>query len=147
MPKLIFRPPVVTIDRKHRQLTLWQIRRLKGYWPAFAWPVTIGMKGHETPTGLYFVEWKTKTPDWKAPDSDWVLPPKVPGHVYEFDDPLNPFAGGFISFSSRDGVGIHGTKFPPETGTAASHGCVRMEVESLLKLYKRLPLGAPVFVY
>lgn len=142
-------PTVVTIDREGFRLTLWTLKRNR-YKLRRSYPIAVGMLGHETPTGLYFVETKTHRPKWKVPDSPWVLehdPPLVPGTIYEFDDPINPFAGGFISIDSLDGVGIHGTKFQPRVGEAVSHGCIRMGLHNLLDLYRRVPIGAPVFVY
>jgi len=138
--------PIVTINRSAFTLTFWRLDKTNRFRQVREFPIAIGQIGHETPTGMYFVESKTHHPDWKAPDSDWV-PEEERNHIFPFDDPRNPFAGGFISIDSQDGVGIHGTKFEPQVGQAVSHGCIRMEVPSLLWLYNRLPNYSPVFIY
>jgi len=143
---MLKRPPIVTINRADFALTFWRLDRNGTYKNVRQFPIAVGKLGHETPTGMYFVEGKTLHPDWKAPDADWV-PEEDRGKIFVFTDPKNPFAGGFISIDSKDGVGIHGTKFNPDVGNAVSHGCIRMEVEALLWLYKRLPEGSPVFIY
>ena len=143
---MILLRPVLEVDRDERELRLW-LPRLRRYSIKRRWPITVGMLGHETPTGVYSVEWKTRTPDWRAPDADWVLPPERRGKVFPFGSPGNPFAGGFISFSKLDGVGFHGVNFDPKLGTASSHGCVRMDVADLDELWPRAKTGTLVFVY
>ena len=46
----------------------------------------------------------------------------------------------------RDGIGIHGTGQDWSIGTRASHGCIRMHVDDVIALYKRVPLGTPVLI-
>jgi lipoprotein-anchoring transpeptidase ErfK/SrfK len=95
---------------------------------------------------MYFIDVKNRTPDWLAPDADWV-PAEMRGKIIPFEDPINPFAGGFISFDKPRGLGFHGTKFEPQVGTMASHGCIRMVTEDLVNFYYKVAIGTPVFVY
>lgn len=146
---ILIRTKFITVDRDIFLLTLWRFKKGR-YRPQRVYPIAVGMLGHETPTGMKLVESKTRTPKWKVPDSDWVRehdPPLVPGTIYDFEDPINPFAGGFISIDSREGIGIHGTKFEPRVGEAVSHGCIRMGVHNLKDLYGRVPVGTPVFIH
>jgi len=138
-------PKIIIIDTAGFQLQLWRLR-LNTYTVELARQITLGQLGHETPTGLYFIESKTRKPDWKAPNADWV-PEEMRGQILKFDDPKNPFAGGFMSIANTDGVGIHGTKFDPQLGTLSSHGCIRMNVNDFVDLYKKAGLGIPVFIY
>jgi lipoprotein-anchoring transpeptidase ErfK/SrfK len=108
--------------------------------------VAIGALGHETPPGMYFIEAKNRKPDWRAPNADWV-PEEKRGKIIKYDDPSNPFAGGFMSIANTDGVGIHGTKFEPQLGTKASHGCIRVSLDTIDKLIGSVALGTPVFIY
>ena len=44
------------------------------------------------------------------------------------------------------GVGFHGTDNPGSIGSAASHGCVRMHVRDVVRLYEWVHIGTPVYV-
>jgi lipoprotein-anchoring transpeptidase ErfK/SrfK len=138
-------PIIVTIDRERFRLTLWKMKRNR-FVRKHRWEIAVGAVGHDTPAGMYFVSGKSRTPDWLAPDSDWV-PVEMRGKVFPIDNPHNPFEGGFISLGGSDGVGIHGVKFDPQLGTRASHGCIRMATDSFLRIYDALPMGTPVFIY
>lgn len=125
------------------------------------YPCTVGAVGTATPGGAYKITYKTPTPDWKVPDSvvsDNVKPGDiVPFYIrddagelvldeggFPIENPENPFAGGFVSI--YDGVGLHATKFPPQTGTRASHGCIRLELDDFLELYRRVEIGTPIYI-
>ena len=45
-----------------------------------------------------------------------------------------------------DGAGIHGTDDVASLGTAASHGCVRMSIPDVIKLYDQVPVGTPIYI-
>ena len=45
-----------------------------------------------------------------------------------------------------NGVGIHGTGEPGSIGSRASHGCIRMSVPDVKRLYERVPVGALVMI-
>src|SRR4051794_26909618 len=141
-------PQLFVVDREKRTLDIyqWSLRRRR-YLKRKTFPVTVGKLGHDTPHGLYFVEGKSRTPDWVVPkDPDY--PSERWGMVYKFGEPGNPFNGGFISLHGKEtGVGIHGTSFDPMVGTASSHGCVRMRTEDLLKIYDRASINTPVYLH
>lgn len=132
------------VDRSRFRLRVWKMSGNE-YVREFAFDVAVGAVGHTTPAGLYTVNSKSRTPDWLAPNAEWV-PEELRGQVLPFEDPHNPFAGGFIGFG-HEGVGFHGTKFDPQIGTRASHGCIRMRVEDIEKMYDRIAYNTPVFVY
>jgi lipoprotein-anchoring transpeptidase ErfK/SrfK len=44
------------------------------------------------------------------------------------------------------GDGIHGTDEPGSIGSAASHGCIRMLVDDVIRLYDVTPIGTPAYV-
>ena len=46
-----------------------------------------------------------------------------------------------------DGVGVHGTDARGSIGTNASHGCIRMLIEDVKKLYDQVPVGTPIFIH
>lgn len=141
-------PVLVTVNRDDFTVRIY---KLKGnqYALGFILPCAIGAVGHTTPAGLYYVDAKNRKPDWLAPNADWV-PEEKRGKIFKFDDPTNPFLGGFISLAGNaagEGIGFHGTKFDPQLGTRASHGCIRMDVASLDIMFKKVPMGTPVFIY
>jgi lipoprotein-anchoring transpeptidase ErfK/SrfK len=138
-------PKIITIDKDKFELRLWRIVGPR-YQTELKRMVALGQIGNETPPGMYFIDVKNRKPDWRAPNSDWVAP-EMRGKIVPFASEKNPFAGGFISFDSQRGLGIHGTKFDPQLGTLASHGCVRMAVDDLVDLYNKVSVGTPVFVY
>lgn len=142
---LRLQPKLITVDRSAFQMSLWKMTGGR-YHLKETFQIAVGQVGYETPVGMYFVEGKSTTPDWRAPYSPWV-PEEDRGVLFPIDDPKNPFAGGFISIGDTDGVGFHGTKFDPKLGQAVSHGCIRMAVEDFNRLYDRVPQGTPVFIH
>ncbi len=139
-------PKLISVDRAGFRATVW---RMKGnrYVVERAYQIAVGRAGHATPAGAYFVELKQRPPTWVPPNADWV-PPDMVGKPVAPDDPHNPLRGAFIGLAGGEGIGFHGV--PPEEeatlGTAASHGCLRMRVDGVLDLYRRVGLGTPVFI-
>lgn len=141
-------PRLIVVDRERFQLDIyWWRLRDRRYALRGSFPVAVGKLGSETPHGLYFIESKSRTPDWRMPpDPDY--PEDQWGHIFKFGAPGNPFAGGFLSLhGEEDGIGIHGTVFDPQVGTAVSHGCIRMRTEEFLKIYNRVSVGTPVYLH
>ena len=46
----------------------------------------------------------------------------------------------------HDGQGIHGTADLASLGTAASHGCIRMSVPAVKRLFREVKVGTPLFL-
>jgi len=44
------------------------------------------------------------------------------------------------------GVLIHGTSNDGSIGTSASHGCMRMHMPEVIKLFDMVPVGTPVYI-
>jgi hypothetical protein len=129
-------PWVITIDRRSFELRLFRrLRRVKTY------AVGIGRVGYSTPKGLYRIQNKAVNPPWNVPDEPWagrlrgkVIPP----------GPDNPIKARWLGIV--DGAGIHGTAEEASIGTRASHGCIRMRIPEVKQLYRRVPVGTPVYV-
>lgn len=141
-------PRLIVVDREERRLDVysWSLRKRR-YFRTATFLITVGKVGSKTPHGLYFVQGKSRTPDWKTPAND-DYPKEQWGIVYKFGQPGNPFDGGFISLAGREsGIGLHGTSFDPKIGTASSHGCVRMRTRDLLKIYELCKVGTPVYLH
>jgi lipoprotein-anchoring transpeptidase ErfK/SrfK len=131
-------PVVVTIDRGNFRLSLFKkLKRTKTY------PIAVGQVGLETPAGLYKIQTKAVNPAWHDPDSDWAG--DLAGQVIPGGAPNNPLKARWLGV--YDGVGVHGTDARGSIGTNASHGCIRMLVEDVEKLYDQVPVGTPIFIH
>ncbi|GCL38469.1 MAG: L,D-transpeptidase [Sphaerospermopsis kisseleviana] len=103
-----------------------------------SYPIAIGKKGWETPTGSFQVIHKEHHPIWKHP---------ITGKIYEAgtDSPLGDRWIGFWS-DGRNEIGFHGTPDTDLIGAAVSHGCLRMRNPDVRMLYEQVDLGTPVLV-
>jgi lipoprotein-anchoring transpeptidase ErfK/SrfK len=54
--------------------------------------------------------------------------------------------GAAVLGLDRGNYAIHGTNDPSSIGGYVSHGCIRMHNEDILDLYRRVPIGANVYV-
>jgi hypothetical protein len=84
--------------------------------------IAVGKDGHPTPRGEFMVRKIVWNPSWVPPDSKWAegKTAKGPGH------PGNPMKLVKIFFKEPDYY-IHGTGDLESLGSAASHGCLRMD--------------------
>lgn len=88
------------------------------------YPVAVGKKLTNTPTGSYSIISKIVNPTWFPP---WDESPVSSG-------PHNPLGYRWIGFYSD--YGIHGNNDPASIGTLASAGCVRMFEKDAEELFK-----------
>jgi lipoprotein-anchoring transpeptidase ErfK/SrfK len=135
----------IYIDRDNYWLYHYQRRGNNPRFKVTRFPIAVGAIGDATPAGAYYIDAKTRTPDWLIPKHE-DYDPTLWGTIVPFSDPKNPFFGGFLSLSDEGGVGIHGTRFNPMVGTRASHGCIRVRSEDIEFIYKHSPLGSPVII-
>lgn len=86
------------------------------------YPVAIGKDAHPTPTGVFNVRKLVWNPAWVPPDAKWAAGkrPAAPGASH------NPMKMVKIFFKEPDYY-IHGTGATESLGSAASHGCLRMD--------------------
>ena len=103
-----------------------------------SYPVAIGKKGWETPTGNFKVTQMIKDPVWQNPWNGKIVPAS----------PKGPIGERWIGFWSdgKNTIGFHGTPTLKSLGTAASHGCVRMRNEDVKVLFEVVTPGLPVVV-
>jgi L,D-transpeptidase catalytic domain len=93
--------------------------------------VTVGAAGSDTPPGRFAI---TDALDFGASPFYGCCALALSGHQSK----LPPgWLGG-------DRLAIHGT--PGPVGYAASHGCIRATDATMRTLFRRIPLGTPVFV-
>ncbi|MDB9311218.1 L,D-transpeptidase [Aphanizomenon sp. CS-733/32] len=103
-----------------------------------SYPIAIGKKGWETPTGNFKVIHKEHDPIWRHP---------ITGAVFEggTDSPLGDRWIGFWS-DGRNEIGFHGTPNVDLVGAAVSHGCLRMRNSDVRMLYSQVSIGTSVTV-
>ncbi len=107
-----------------------------------SYPVAIGKKGWETPTGTFSVIEMIKDPVWENPWNGKIVP----------SGPNGPIGERWIGFTkdakTRDTIGFHGTPKSKENllGQAVSHGCVRMRNADVKALFEIVQVGIPVVV-
>jgi hypothetical protein len=129
--------PIVTVSKADRRARLFNhLRQIRSY------RVAVGQPAWPTPEGLFHVQSKTVNPAWSVPNSSWAG--SQGGQTIPGGAPGNPLKARWIGFAS--GVGFHGTDNPGSIGSAASHGCVRMYVSDVVRLYEWVHIGTPVYV-
>ncbi len=103
-----------------------------------SYPVAIGKPGWETPTGNFKVIQLVENPKWQNPWTGEVMPA----------GPNTALGLRWIGFwtDGKDTIGFHGTPTVESIGYAASHGCVRMYNEDVVKLFQKVQVGTEVVV-
>ena len=128
---------VLIVQRSAFRLRLYKHLKL-----STTYPIAVGQVGLETPAGQYSIANKAINPAWHVPNSEWAG--KLAGKVIPGDDPTNPIKARWLGI--YDGVGIHGTSDDASIGSNASHGCIRMHVADVEKLYDQVPVGTAVYI-
>ena len=103
-----------------------------------SYPVAVGKKGWETPTGNFQVIQKVKDPVWQNPWNGKIIPASLNG----------PIGIRWIGFwtDGKNTIGFHGTPGEHLLGQAVSHGCVRMKNKDVVALFEMIEPGTPVIV-
>jgi lipoprotein-anchoring transpeptidase ErfK/SrfK len=129
-------PRFILIDRTRFRLRFYKRLRL-----VRTHVIAVGRVGFDTPAGLYRVQNKAIDPVWNVPDKPWAGPlagRRIP------PGPENPIKARWLGI--YDGAGIHGTDETWSLGSRASHGCIRMAIPQVKRLYSQVPVGTPVYV-
>lgn len=106
------------------------------------YPVAIGARTWETPTGKFTLVRKVIDPAW--------LPPRAMVEregIPQFRVPpgkTNPLGDRWMGWSAPE-VGFHSTPQVETIGQYASHACVRLYPESAHALFKRVSVGTPIY--
>ncbi|MCZ2202170.1 L,D-transpeptidase [Cylindrospermopsis raciborskii] len=123
----------VVVDLSDRRVYVYRYDQVMA-----SYPIAVGKKGWETPTGTFKVIHKEHHPIWKHP---------ITGKIFEAgtDSPLGDRWIGFWS-DGKNEIGFHGTPNKDLIGGAVSHGCLRMRNPDVRMLYEQVDLGTPVSV-
>ena len=117
-------PTRLEVDLSERKMYLYHDERVVN-----SYDVAVGEPEHPTPSGNFQIDRIEWNPDWVPPNSEWAEDEERK----EPDDPDNPMVGAKLFFKYPDYY-IHGTNAQHTLGTAASHGCVRMDPERVKDL-------------
>lgn len=102
------------------------------------YPIAIGKRGWETPTGSFQVLSKEKNPVFKSFRTGQLI---YPGS----DNPLGVRWIG-IWTDGKTQLGFHGTNQEELLGQAVSHGCIRMRNQDVTAMFDQVNLGTTVVV-
>ncbi len=130
-------PTVLAVDRDAKVLRLYKDLKL-----AKRYTIAVGKAGTETAAGRYKIVEKDVDPTWHAPNKAWAG--ELAGQTIPPGDPRNPLEARWMGF--HNGQGIHGTTDVNSLGTAASHGCIRMAVPDVKRLFREVEVGTPLFL-
>ncbi len=128
---------VITIDQ-----SAFKLRLFKNLKVVRTYGVAVGQSGYPTPNGRFAIQSKQVNPTWSVPNSPWAG--ELAGSSVAGGSAANPLKARWMGVSGS--VGIHGTGQGYSIGSRASHGCIRMHVPDVIKLFARTPIGAPVLI-
>jgi lipoprotein-anchoring transpeptidase ErfK/SrfK len=119
-------PLRLAVDMSDREL-----RAFIGEQEVANYTVAVGKDKNPTPRGTFTIRKTIWNPAWVPPNEKRAKgkTPKAPGH------PENPMKRVKMFFKEPDYY-IHGTGDDDSLGTAASHGCLRMNEEQVTELAK-----------
>jgi L,D-transpeptidase YbiS len=99
----------------------------------------------DTPRGRFQVLSRTERPVWRKPDWAFVEEgqpiPTNAAERFEYGT-LGEYALYF-----GNGYMIHGTLYERLLGRSVTHGCIRLGREDLRKVWAKVPIGTPIFIY
>jgi lipoprotein-anchoring transpeptidase ErfK/SrfK len=130
-------PPIeavnIVLKLKERKVYVYQGERILA-----TYPVAVGRKGRETPTGEWQIMETLVNPGWTNFNTGAVVPP----------GPKNPMGTRWIAFwtDGLDTIGFHGTPDVKSVGKAVSNGCVRMYNKDVQAMYALVKVGTIVRV-
>jgi L,D-transpeptidase YbiS len=98
-----------------------------------------------TPRGIFKVTSKLADPWWRKPD--WAFIEENESIPADPSQRLDPEMLGEYALGFGNDYYIHGTIYERLLGVSVTHGCVRVGSEELKKLYDRVTIGTPVYIF
>jgi lipoprotein-anchoring transpeptidase ErfK/SrfK len=120
----------VVVDVDRRRVSLLRNGRVRRQWRA-----VVGAPGTPTPRGLFAIGERVRQPDSSGFVGSWAL------HLTAYSQVLDNYGGG------PGTIGIHGrggASLRDPLGSAASHGCIRIDNGAVAFLAGRALEGTPV---
>ncbi len=99
----------------------------------------------DTPRGHFRVVGKVANPVWLRPDWSFI----EEGEPIPKDPAKRAMANvlGDYAIAFGDGFFIHGTLYTRLLGASVTHGCIRVDDNTLKKLYVAAQPGTPIWIY
>jgi lipoprotein-anchoring transpeptidase ErfK/SrfK len=121
------------LNLKKRRVFVYQGQKIIA-----SYPVAIGRRGWETPTGQFRVIQMVREPVWEHPFTGQLVP----------SGKNNPLGARWIGFwtDGANFIGFHGTPQENLIGQAVSHGCVRMRDQDIKALFEKVKIGTSAIV-
>lgn len=104
-------------------------------------PIACGSNGHPSPPGIWKIASKQKNPVWRNPGTAWAkgMPAYYP------PGPNNPLGTRALRLNAS-AVAIHGTTATGSIGRSVSHGCIRMRMPDVERLFDMVEVNTLVYV-
>ena len=99
----------------------------------------------ETPRGYFRVLGKVSDPVWIRPD--WAFIEEGEAIPKDRASREVPDVLGDYALAFGDGYFIHGTLYTRMLGSSVTHGCIRVDDESLKRIYQTAQHGTPIWIY
>lgn len=133
LPEITVRETHLVIRLNERRVYVYQDNQ-----PLNSYPIAVGKKGWETPTGKFQILQMLVHPSWQHPWNGQIVPP----------GPNNPLGQRWIGFwtDGERAIGFHGTPNEELIGQAVSHGCIRMRNNDVRALFDQVTIGTTVIV-
>jgi len=103
--------------------------------------IAIGDEIDPSLLGEFRVGAKRTNPAWYVPAAIRAKKPELPAVVPPGEE--NPLGDRWMTIGNTS-YGIHGTNNAWSIGRQATHGCIRMYNDEVIRLYDRVPTGTPV---
>jgi L,D-transpeptidase ErfK/SrfK len=103
--------------------------------------IAIGDEIDPSLMGEFRVGGKRVNPAWNVPASIRAEKPELPAVVPPGPD--NPLGDRWMTIGNTS-YGIHGTNNQWSIGRTATHGCIRLYNDEMLRLFDRIPTGTPI---
>jgi lipoprotein-anchoring transpeptidase ErfK/SrfK len=127
---------LIIVSLAQHQLTLYDRDK-----PIAQFGIACGQPAYPTPVGQWQIMGKQMNPPWYNPHDAWsTTMPETIGPGYS-----NPLGLRAMPLDAS-GVLIHGTANDGSIGTSASHGCMRMHMPDVIKLFDMVTVGTPVYI-
>lgn len=143
----------IVIDRVHNRLWLYENGKMTlealvscGAGSILKDPKSQRVWIFDTPEGRFKIKSKRENPLWTAPDWEFIEANEPFPKNYE-ERVEEGMLGEYALDLNIPGYMIHGTLYERLIGRNVTHGCVRVGRDNLRILWKKVPIGATVFIF